>query len=207
MTLPSSAIVPELLSFGVERKVRDEPCRTSVSNPPAPPSMEPVSAAPCSNTNVSLLSGAPIRFAKPLNCTPPTSPAPAPVTFHVVSAPGPCSDAAPPPAMRVAFVNVSGPAEPPLALRFQSEAPVTATPFEPPPPSNETGTATPASTVSESSPALPVIANADTDDDACELLVPFTVTTRFPPAAATEIVDGAESAIVQTVAAGTGAGP
>ena len=53
---------------------------------------------PGATTNVSLLSAAPTRFSKPLKPRPPTTPAPEPVTFQMLSAPGPWRVSASPPA-------------------------------------------------------------------------------------------------------------
>ena len=52
---------------------------------------------PASNTNVSWLSGAPVRLSTPLNVTLPTAPAFAPVTCQVLSICGPTSVSEPPP--------------------------------------------------------------------------------------------------------------
>jgi hypothetical protein len=69
-----------------------------VSNPPAPPSISPLTLPPASTTNVSSLSAAPSRFSTPLNDTPPTFPVFGPSTVQVPSSAGPIrvSSSAPP---------------------------------------------------------------------------------------------------------------
>jgi len=65
-------MLPEPASFAVDETDVCEPVTTSVSKPPAPPSIVPLSAPPVETTNVSLLFAAPVRFANPPKETPAT---------------------------------------------------------------------------------------------------------------------------------------
>lgn len=77
---------------------------------------------------MSLLPGAPVRVSTLANVKVPTAPAPAPVTFHVVSAAGPTTLSLPAPPSNVTgtaeaaapMVNVSAPAPPTIATPFVS---------------------------------------------------------------------------------------
>src|SRR5438445_680178 len=62
-----------------------------LSKPPAPPSTVPASRAPVSTTNVSWLSGLPVRFVNPVYWSAPTDPAPGPLMTQVVFVAGPTS--------------------------------------------------------------------------------------------------------------------
>lgn len=64
--------VPELALFAVDETELWDPLMTSVSKPPAPPSIVPLSPPPVETTNVSLLFAAPVRFWNPLNERPAT---------------------------------------------------------------------------------------------------------------------------------------
>ena len=75
---------------------------------------------------MSLLPGAPVSVSTFVNVTFAAVPAPAPVTFHVVSAAGPTTVSLPPPpsnviataAVGAAIVNVSAPSPPTTARPF-----------------------------------------------------------------------------------------
>src|SRR2546430_5985756 len=160
---------------------------TSVSNPPAPPSIRPESVPLAATTNVSLLPALPVRLSKPLNAMAPTVPALGPVNVHVVSAVGPVS-VFPVPLAEIAdtFENVTPPVPaaltaPPAPLR-ETVAPElsSVSVLLPAPPSNETATAI-VPTVRVSFPVPPVIATDETKDAARVSVVPLRVTAMSEP--------------------------
>src|SRR6266550_1027678 len=117
---------------------------TSLSKPPAPPSILPLNEPPAATANVSLLFALPVRLSNPLNETDPTTPEFGPVSDHDVSALGPLS-VLPVPLAETAetFANVTPAVPAPLALPALSDTPAPAprcSALLPAPPSNETAT-------------------------------------------------------------------
>src|SRR5262249_921831 len=88
---------------------------------PGPPSTTPVNAPPGSKTNVSSLSGAPVRFSKPAKLVPATVPPPAASTVQVELATGPCNVSFEPPAeVAVTFLNAIELIPPPVTVPVPS---------------------------------------------------------------------------------------
>src|SRR6266568_8746962 len=91
IVVPSNVMVPEVALLAVDETEEWPPLMTSVSKPPAPPSILPLSAPPPETTKVSLLPALPVRLSNPLNASAPTDPAFGPVSVHDVSGVGPAS--------------------------------------------------------------------------------------------------------------------
>jgi hypothetical protein len=128
IVVPSTTRLPECASVGFETTF--VPVTLTVSKPAAPPSTVPLRLEPGAKSKVSLLFAAPVRFSKPVNATPPTLPAPAPVTDQVASPLGPTSVSLPAPPSKAtekpapardgSIVNVSSPV-PPTSVRLETE--------------------------------------------------------------------------------------
>ena len=97
MMLPSRVIVPESGPEGEDSIVAKSPFVTRVSNPPAPPWTRPLILPAASNTNVSWLSAAPVRFSMFVKVTLPTEPASGAMIYQVRSWLAPRSVSTPPP--------------------------------------------------------------------------------------------------------------
>src|SRR6266576_6773996 len=91
IAVPSKVIVPEAASLAVDETEEWLPLMTSLSKPPAPPSILPLNEPPAATANVSLLFALPVRLSNPLNETDPAGPEFGPAIVHDVSALGPVS--------------------------------------------------------------------------------------------------------------------
>src|SRR5207249_7370448 len=117
IAVPSNVIVPEAASLAVDETEEWLPLMTSLSKPPAPPSILPLNEPPAATTNVSLLFALPVRLSNPLNETDPTVPELGPAIVHEVSALGPVSVFPVPPAETAeTFENVTPAVPAPLTL-------------------------------------------------------------------------------------------
>src|SRR5690348_2382341 len=104
---PSMTRVPEWASVGLETIESRWPSTTRLSKPPEPPSATPVRAPDGSRSNVSLLSGAPVRFSNPANVVPATVPPPTWLIDQFESAAGPLRvSSGPPAAIEVVFLKL-----------------------------------------------------------------------------------------------------